>query len=58
MQNGADPDHWDAGKLFGQLVDLFAFYTAFPIDNDTGEALNEQDVQQRHYEKVKPCQFV
>jgi Intron-binding protein aquarius N-terminus len=42
-----------AGQLFGQLVDLLAFYTAFPIDNNTAQALGEQDVQQRHYDKVK-----
>ena len=41
-----------AGQLFGQLVDLLAFYTAFPIDNNTAQALSEQDVQQRHYDKV------
>lgn len=41
------------GKLFGQLVDLFAFYMAFPIDNHTGQELGEADVQQRHYEKAR-----
>ena len=44
-----------AGHLFGQLVDLFAFYNAFPIDNNTAQALSEQDVQQRHYDKVASC---
>lgn len=45
-----------AGQLFGQLVDLLAFYTAFPIDNNTAQALSEQDVQQRHYDRVlDPC---
>ena len=47
-----------AGQLFGQLVDLLAFYIAFPIDNNTAQALSEQDVQQRHYDKVQkliPC---
>ncbi len=44
-----------AGKLFGQLVDLFAMYVSFPIDNFTGQELQELDVQQRHYEKVRCC---
>ena len=49
----AEPFFWPpAGQLFGQLVDLLAFYTAFPIDNNTAQALSEQDVQQRHYDKV------
>jgi len=46
------------GKLFGQLVDLFAMYVAFPIDNHTGQELQELDVQQRHYEKVQRLQLL
>lgn len=34
-------------------MDLFAFYMAFPIDNNTAEALDEQKVQERHYNKVR-----
>jgi hypothetical protein len=41
------------GSLFRQLLDLVAFYLEFPIDDHTGEALSEDDVTSRHYEKVR-----
>ncbi|KAG2495214.1 hypothetical protein HYH03_006820 [Edaphochlamys debaryana] len=44
-----------SATLFRQLVDLFAFYMAFPINDHTGEPLTDDDVNAAHYDKV--CQF-
>ncbi|GFR52139.1 hypothetical protein Agub_g14654, partial [Astrephomene gubernaculifera] len=44
-----------SNTLFRQLVDLFAYYMGFPIDDHTGEPLTDDDVNAAHYEKV--CQF-
>ncbi len=41
-----------AADLFRQLVDMLAFYMAFPIDDHTGEPLAEDDVIANQYEKV------
>ena len=40
-------------QLFRQLVDLFQFYMAFPINDHTGEMMTEEDVTSQHYEKVR-----
>jgi intron-binding protein aquarius len=45
-----------AGRLFTQLVDLLRFYTAFPIDAHTGDALTEEEVTAAHYERVQQLQ--
>lgn len=50
------------GVLFAQLVDLFRFYSGFPIADHTGEALGEEEVVAAHYERVRMawanCLFV
>ena len=47
-----------AGQLFRQLVDLFAFYMAFPIDDHTGDELGEEAVARAHYERVQQLQLL
>jgi len=42
-----------AASLYRQLVDLFTFYMAFPINDHTGEALSDEEVTQAHYDKVR-----
>eukprot|EP00798_Chlamydomonas_sp_ICE-L_P018650 gene18650-25166_t len=44
----------EGANLFRQLIDLFQFYMAFPIDDHTGEPQTDDDVASAHYEKV--CQ--
>ena len=46
------------GQLFRQLVDLFSFYMAFPIDDHTGDELSEEAVSRAHYEKVQQLQLL
>lgn len=41
------------GALFRQLLDLLSFYCDFPMDDHTGEQLQEDDVTARHYDKVR-----
>lgn len=42
-----------AARLFVQLVDLFRFYMAFPIDDHTGDPVTDEEVTAAHYEKVQ-----
>uniref|UniRef100_A0A1D2ABG5 Intron-binding protein aquarius n=2 Tax=Auxenochlorella protothecoides TaxID=3075 RepID=A0A1D2ABG5_AUXPR len=44
------------GVLFAQLVDLFRFYSGFPIADHTGEALGEEEVVAAHYERIQALQ--
>ncbi|EFJ49751.1 hypothetical protein VOLCADRAFT_104194 [Volvox carteri f. nagariensis] len=52
-----------SNTLFRQLVDLFAYYMAFPINDHTGDPLTDDDVTTAHYEKARTrgrmevCQF-
>ena len=41
-----------AGKLYAQLVDLFKFYHSFEIDDHSGTALSDEDVERRHYDRL------
>lgn len=43
--------HPDA-QLYRQLVDLLTFYSAFPINDHTGDPLTDDEVTAAHYEKV------
>ena len=52
------PAHAFAGQLFRQLVDLFAFYMAFPIDDHTGDELAEEAVARAHYERIQQLQLL
>ena len=36
-----------AGTLFAQLLDQLAFYTTFPVDNHTGEAIDDLEIDRR-----------
>ncbi|KAG1668022.1 hypothetical protein FOA52_006555 [Chlamydomonas sp. UWO 241] len=42
--------------LFRQLVDLFQFYMAFPIDDHSGDPLTDDAISAAHYEKVTQLQ--
>lgn len=44
------------GRLFVQLVDLLEFYLDFPINDHSGDALNEEDVTADHYERLQQVQ--
>eukprot|EP00923_Selenidium_pygospionis_P042265 GHVN01073199.1.p1 GENE.GHVN01073199.1~~GHVN01073199.1.p1 ORF type:complete len:1799 (-),score=441.84 GHVN01073199.1:775-5532(-) len=44
------------GMLFNRLVDILDFYENFEIDDDTGEALNRQDMTSRHYRLLQRFQ--
>lgn len=41
-----------SNMLFRQLVDLFAYYMSFPINDHTGELLTDDKVTAAHYEKA------
>ncbi len=43
-------------RLFRQLCGTLKFYTAFEIDDQTGEAKTESQCQELHYEKLKALQ--
>ena len=43
-------------SLFRQLVDLFASYVDFNIDEHSGEPFTEEELQNRHYEKLTQFQ--
>ena len=43
-------------RLFCQLLKTLKFYTTFEIDDQTGEAKTEAEVQELHYEKLKTLQ--
>lgn len=45
-----------AGRLYAQLVDLFAFYFNFEIDDHTGAALSEEDITTAHYDRLLQLQ--
>jgi len=45
-----------SGQLFAQLVDLFAFYMNFEIDDHTGEPLSDEEVSFRHSERITQLQ--
>ena len=47
-----------AGRLFRQLVDLFQFYMAFPIDNFSSSQLSDNDVISSHYERIQQLQLL
>lgn len=44
------------GRLFSQLVDLFAFYQRFEINDHTGMQLSDDEVTAQHYERVQQLQ--
>ena len=43
-------------RLFNQLIQNLKFYTAFEIDDQTGEAKTQAQCQELHYEKLKSLQ--
>lgn len=36
-----------SGTLFAQLLDQLAFYTTFPVDNHTGDAIDDLEIDRR-----------
>ena len=40
------------GTLFKQLVDLFSFYLGFEIDDHSGVALSDEDMESKHYDRL------
>ena len=45
-----------AGRLYGQLVDLFRFYHGFEISDHTGSSLTDEDVATSHYDRLLQLQ--
>ncbi|CAH8609976.1 unnamed protein product [Dicrocoelium dendriticum] len=45
------------GKLFSELVDMFAFYAHFQIDESTGDALDEDEMDKRHCARLGSLQL-
>ncbi|CEF97845.1 Intron-binding protein, aquarius [Ostreococcus tauri] len=45
-----------SGRLYAQLVDLFAFYMYFEIDDHTGAALNDEDIMSAHHDRLLQLQ--
>lgn len=46
----------DEGKLFNQLLEMLVFYARFEIDDQAGEALTDQEMIARHYNKIVQLQ--
>lgn len=44
------------GRLFGQLLDMASFFMGFEIDDQTGKALSDRDVEAVHYSRVAALQ--
>lgn len=44
------------GRLFSQLVDLFAFYQRFEINDHTGMQLSDDEVAAQHYDRIQQLQ--
>lgn len=44
------------GRLFSQLVDLYAFYQRFEINDHTGMQLSDDEVASAHYDKLQQLQ--
>lgn len=49
-------DDSDHNRLVCKLLNILKFYSRFEIDDQTGEELNELNVQEAHYEKIKQLQ--
>ncbi|KAF7260530.1 hypothetical protein EG68_01763 [Paragonimus skrjabini miyazakii] len=45
------------GKLFSELVDMLAFYTHFQVDESTGDALDETEMDKRHCNRLNALQL-
>jgi intron-binding protein aquarius len=45
-----------AGRLYGQLVDLFRFYHGFEISDHTGSPLTDEDVASAHCDRLLQLQ--
>ncbi|KAF6775202.1 hypothetical protein AHF37_05714 [Paragonimus kellicotti] len=45
------------GKLFSELVDMLAFYTHFQVDESTGDALDETEMDKRHCSRLNALQL-
>ena len=48
--------HPTVGALFSQLVEALRAVLCFPIDDHTGDALSEDAVTAKHYEKIQQLQ--
>jgi len=46
----------DKNNLFKQLFKILKFYASFEIDDQSGEAKTESQIQEAHYEKLKSLQ--
>jgi len=46
----------DKNNLFKQLFKILKFYASFEIDDQSGEAKTESQIQEAHYEKLKSWQ--
>ena len=44
------------GRSFNQLVDALSFYLDFEVDDETGKALTDLDVEAAHYSRVSALQ--
>lgn len=45
-----------SGVLFARLIETLRFYLSFPINDHTGDALNDDELTALHYEKVQQLQ--
>lgn len=45
-------------RLFTQLVEMLRFFESFEINNYTGEALNEEEMEELQSEKVRYFQVI
>jgi len=46
----------DKYNLFKQLFKILKFYASFEIDDQSGEAKTEAEIQESHYDKLKSLQ--
>jgi intron-binding protein aquarius len=51
-----DRETHDEYKLFNQLLEILKFYTGFEIDDQTGEALTEAEMNELHYKELSCLQ--
>ena len=49
-------DKYDEYKLFRELFQILKFYSTFEIDDQSGEAKTDNEVEELHYEKLKSLQ--
>jgi intron-binding protein aquarius len=49
-------DKYDEYKLFRELFQVLKFYSTFEIDDQSGEAKTENEIEELHYEKLKSLQ--